>query len=225
MLDRWFRIPLVGLAVAGLWAATGCSQQAAAIRVGDSHVSHDEFTDQLKSMRTIREVAVEEGRAAPAALDGIDGELTGSFSRTFVTENVQNRITTLLMTEIFNEADLELTGQDRAIERERLEQVVPGFSDLDDGEQDRIVEEEAMFQALQRHTCPDFVPSQQQTMCPDMVRAIEDHHERADIEVSSKLGSWDQATGSLVPPEGPEAQSRDGDALDPNGSPLGLPLG
>lgn len=220
------RYVCIAAVAAGLWAAAGCSQQAAAIRVGDSHVSHSQVTDQLESMRAIRASAVEAGLADPSVLEGIDGELDGSFSRAFVAENVRNRITTLLVAQLFDDAGLEVTGQDWAIEQQRLEQGIPGFGDLEDSEQDRIVEEEAIFQVLQREMCPNFVPSQEQSMCPDLVTTVEDLYERTDIEVSSKLGDWDRTSGSLVPPDGPLVQSSDsGDGEAPAGSPLGVPIG
>lgn len=177
-------------------------------------------------MKTIREVAVEEGRADPAALEGIDGGLAGSFSRgTFLAQNVQNRITSLLVARLFEDAGLDVSDEDRAITRQQLEPAIPGFTELEESERDRIVEEEAKFQALQREMCPDFVPSQGQTMCPEMLSTIQDLYESTDIDVSSKLGSWEKPGARLVPPEGPESQPRDGDAPDPDASPLGLPIG
>jgi hypothetical protein len=201
----------VGLAVAG----TGCAEQSAAIRVGDQTVSEKQMLDEIDAWAA-NKTLIPEGQ--------VTGELgDDSFVQPFVGSIVQQRVVFILYGQVFDDEGLELTAADRAAGRDTLDQEFgpDGTSAFPADYVHELTETAAKFTKLQQELSPD-----------DLQAKLVDAATNADVQVSSRFGSWDndafvagfstqgqQAPSALVPPPAP--QSADGQGAADLGSPSG----
>jgi hypothetical protein len=164
------------LAAAGLVGA-GCSEQSAALRVGDTTVSQSDFEDQLDAFAELQ------GR------DGVTGELASSYTQEFVAGELGRRIAFILAERMFDEQGLELTDADIANITDQAGDQLDGIdSDL----------RRALIEDVARQTkLVDELGEQEYTS------ALREAADSTDIEVSSHYGSWNPEEYRVVPPEGP----------------------
>lgn len=213
MRTRWLTSS-VAVAAVGLLAATGCSEQAAAIQVGDSHLSHSDLMDEVAELR---------GAAGTAGVEG-DGVDEGSYPQEFVGQVVAGRVVYMLTAEIFEQEDRVLRDADREVactslltelaQTEMGTTIDPppgadicgalleqlGLWMAPEWYQDQVIDMIAMDGMLQEELGPRY-----------SVEAADD----VDIRVSSRYGTWDDATFAagqppeVLPPDGPLVQRDD----------------
>jgi hypothetical protein len=197
---------LLAVSVAGL-AAAGCGSSAnAAIRVDDESVSRRDFEDQLDE--------VYENEAFRGALFGQVGQEQlrsedaprGSFTQQYVAAMGFVQIQFMVIPSVLEDEGLEVTDADRAAVVEQLDGSAPGALDaLPDSMRGEYVEGFAGFDKLRTELGDDFESV--------VTGAIEE----ADVEVSSRYGSWDRDQQTIVPPPAPRPapDGGDGGGTDP----------
>jgi hypothetical protein len=164
------------LAAAGL-VGSGCSEQSAALRVGDTTVSQSDFEDELDAY-----AALEGGEA-------VRGDARDSYTQEFVGAVLEQRIGFILSEQLFDERDLELTEDDIAETADQAGNQLDGMPrDL----RDSLIEDVARQSRLVNELGQE-----------EYSRALTDAADSTDIDVSSRYGSWDTDEYTVVPPEGP----------------------
>jgi hypothetical protein len=164
------------LAAAGL-VGSGCSEQSAALRVGDTTVSQSDFEDELDAY-----AALEGGEA-------VRGDARDSYTQEFVGAVLEQRIGFILSERLFDERDLELTEDDIAETADQAGNQLDGMPrDL----RDSLIEDVARQSRLVNELGQE-----------EYSRALTDAADSTDIDVSSRYGSWDTDEYTVVPPEGP----------------------
>lgn len=211
------RLVLVSaVAVVGL-AAAGCSDQNAAIRVGNDTVSQSDFQDELKAY------ADNEAFWAGLGLDAQEetaGELTDSYSQGFVCQILAQRVQFVLVDQLFEAEGLELTEFDRQAGRQRLEsqfnpQVDP-VSEFPASYADRLIDDFARIARLESE-------SDQQRLSEAFQSLVDD----TDIEVSPRYGTWntqrwlERDPCPVDPPDGPVSDTPEAD--EPLEDPFAVP--
>jgi hypothetical protein len=206
----------VGIAVAG----TGCAEQSAAIRVGDETISERAMLDEIDAWAG-NKTLIPEGQ--------VTGELgDDSYIQPFVGSIVQQRVVFTLYEQLFADEHLELNAADRAAGRDQLDSEF-GPGGTDDFPKDYVDD--------LTETAAKFVKLQQELGTDELQTKLLDAATTADIEVSSRFGSWDndafvagftssqgqQAPPALVPPPAPKSPPQSADAEA--GADLGLPSG
>jgi hypothetical protein len=217
VFTRRFASSVVAIAAVGLLGTTGCSGQAAAIRVGDLHMSQSEFKDRLEETETVMSEAVSQGLLPQEQAGDPSGQMRGSYNHEFVARSVQNEISVLLMRQLMKDKGIELPAQGVASTRQQLDQdpvygKLAAEGKLPESRLTELAEESLLLPTLQQEICPDYV-SVQGEPCPDLISAIEKRQTRTDIAISSKFGTWDDKAFTVVPPEGPLVDS---DQPDPD---------
>jgi hypothetical protein len=209
-------VVVAALGVAGV-AASACSEQSAAVRVGDDSISEKAMLDELDAWAG-NETLIPEGQ--------VTGELgDDSYIQPFVGSIVQQRVIFTLYEQLFADEGLELTPGDRDLGRQQLDSEFgpQGTEGFPDDYVDDLSDTAAKFVRLQEELGPE-----------DLQSALLEAADKADIEVSSRFGSWDnnafmagfqasqgqQAPPALVPPQAPLPSP---DAQQ--GADLGLPAG
>jgi hypothetical protein len=171
---------VAAVAVAGL-AAAGCSEQSAAVRVGDATVSQSDFEDELDAFAS--------SQAFVQDPESVAGELSGSYTQEFVTAALGQRIEFMLAEQLFDEEELELTDGDRSNVTDQLQ---GALDDIPEGLRNLLIDD------LSRRTL-----LQQELGQQGYGEALTTAADSTDIDVSSHYGSWDRDQYTVVPPEGP----------------------
>ncbi len=179
---------VAALAAAGLVGA-GCSEQSAAVRVGDTTLSQSDFEDELDAFAS--------SRAFVRDPDSVKGELSGSYSQEFVGAVLGQRIQFIIVEQLFDEHGLEVTDGDRSNVTGQLQGA------LDDMPADM---RNTLIEDLSRRTRLQTELGQE-----EFGRAVTEAVDSVDIEVNSQYGSWDPDQRTVVPPKGPAgAEPRQG---------------
>jgi hypothetical protein len=164
----------------GALAATGCAEQSAAVRVGDTTVSQSDFEAELDAFASSTAFV-----ADPAS---VRGELPDSYTQEFVAGALRQRIEFILAEQLFADQGLELTDGDIS---DATEQV---GGQLDDFPRDL---RESLIEDLARRTrLIDELGEE------EYGRTLTEAADATDIEVSSHYGSWNRDTYSVDPPGG-----------------------
>ncbi len=196
---------LAAVSVVGL-AATGCGSSAAAIQVDDDSISRRDFEDQLDEVyenEAFRGVLF--GQVGQEQLRGED-DPRGSFTQQYVAAMGFVQIQFMVIPTVLDDEGLELTDADREAVVEQLDSSAPGALDaLPESMRDGYVDGFAGFDKLRTELGDDF----------EAVFTVA--LDEADIEVSSRYGSWDRDQHTIVPPAGPlpAPGDGDGDGTDP----------
>lgn len=178
---------LAALALMG-GLASGCAEDVSpAVRVDGHAISNDDFLTEI-----------DEWAGNPAAVDPaqLASMAPGTLPQTLVAQILQQRIDLELHAQEFDELGLEMTDEaraqmvaaigqgDEAVGRQALAGFSEGFADayLDDATKQALVEQELGL---------DYADWQAEALTG------------ADVELNSRYGSWDPATGTITPPPGP----------------------
>lgn len=195
-----------------LLTSSGCSEQAAAVRVGDSVYSDTDLQDEIEAYADNDEfweaLAARSGQDPEALRDElVRGEAPGSYSQRLVTQLVNQRVRFMLAELVLADEDIEVTAGDLAAAEDRLA-ADPEAGGLGEA-----------FEAFPSRVREDLIAGiaaldvLQQELGDDLRRVILDKSESVDIEVSSHYGRWDQDQLAVIPPEGPgEAPGGSGEA-------------
>jgi hypothetical protein len=167
---------LAAVAAAGL-AGAGCSEQSAALRVGDTTVSQSDFEDEL------------DGFAELQGAEGVRGDARDSYTQEFVGAVLGQRIEFILAEQLFDEQGLDLTEDDIA---ETAGQAGDQLDGMPRDLRDSLIEDVARRSLLVNELGQE-----------EYSRALTDAADSTDIEVNSHYGSWDTEEYTVVPPEGP----------------------
>ena len=173
---RRLTLVIVAIAAAGL-VGSGCSEQSAAVRVGDTTVSQSDFEDELDAFAGL-----------PGA-EGVRGDARDSYTQEFVGDVLDQRIGFILTEQVFDERGLELTEDDIA---QTAAQVGGQLDSMPRDVRDSLIEDVARQSRLVNELGQEEASS-----------ALNDAVTSTDIEVSSQYGSWDPEQFTVVPPEGP----------------------
>jgi hypothetical protein len=168
---------LVAAIVAAGLVGAGCSEQSAAVRVGDTTVSQSDFEDELDAFADLQ------GR------DSVTGELAGSYTQEFVAAALGQRIEFILAEQVSDEQGLELTDADIA-------EITDQAGDQLDGVP-RDLRRSLIEDVARRSRLVEELGQEEYS------RALTEAADATDIEVSSHYGSWDPDQYMVVPPEGP----------------------
>jgi hypothetical protein len=167
---------VAAIAAAGLVGA-GCSEQSAALRVGDTTVSQSDFEDELDAF------------AGLEGAQGVRGDARDSYNQEFVGAVLEQRIGFILTEQLFDEQGLELTDDDIAQTDAQVGRQLDGMPrDL----RDSLIEDVARQSRLTNELGQEAYG-----------RALTDAVGSTDIDVSTHYGSWDSDEFTVVPPEGP----------------------
>jgi hypothetical protein len=173
---RRLTLLVAAVAAAGLVGA-GCSEQSAAVRVGDTTVSQSDFEDELDAF------------AGLEGAEGVRGDARDSYTQEFVGAVLEQRIGFILTEQVFDERGLELTDDDIA---QTATQVGGQLDGMPRDLRDSLIEDVARQSRLANELGQEEYGS-----------ALTDAAESTDIEVSSHYGSWDTEQFTVVPPDGP----------------------
>jgi hypothetical protein len=173
---RRLTLLVAAIAAAGLVGA-GCSEQSAALRVGDTTVSQSDFEDELDAFADLQ------------GGDAVRGDARDSYTQEFVGAVLEQRIGFILTERVFDEQGLELTEDDIAATTAQAGDQLDGIPrDL----RDSLIEDVARQSRLANELGQE-----------EFGRALTDAADSTDIEVSTHYGSWDPDEFTVVPPEGP----------------------
>ena len=164
------------LAAAGLVGA-GCSEQSAALRVGDTTVSQADFEDEL------------DGFAGLEGGEAVRGEARDSYTQEFVAAVLGQRIEFILAERLFVDQGLELSEADID---ETADQAGGQLDGMPRNLRESLIEDVARQSRLVNELGQE-----------EYTRALTEAADSTDIEVSSHYGSWDPEEYRVVPPEGP----------------------
>jgi hypothetical protein len=188
---RRLTLLVAAIAAAGLVGA-GCSEQSAAVRVGDTTVSQSDFEDELDAF------------AGLEGAEGVRGDARDSYTQEFVAAVLGQRIEFILAEQLFDEQGLELTEDDIAGTAEQAGDQLDGMPrEL----RDSLIEDVARRSRLANELGQE-----------EYGRSLTEAADSTDIEVSSHYGSWDTEKYTVVPPEGPAgAEPSQGDQTTTTG--------
>jgi hypothetical protein len=174
---RRLTLLVAAIAATGLVGA-GCSEQSAALRVGDTTVSQSDFEDELDAFA-----------ALPGGAEAARGDARDSYTQEFVGAVLEQRIGFILAEQLFDERGLELTEDDIAATAAQVGDQLDGMPrDL----RDSLIEDVARQSLLANELGQE-----------EYGRSLTDAAGSTDIEVSTHYGSWDTEEFTVVPPEGP----------------------
>lgn len=179
---RRLTLLVAAIAAAGLVGA-GCSEQSAALRVGDTTVSQSDFEDELDAFADLQ------------GGDAVRGDARDSYTQEFVGAVLEQRIGFILTEQVFDEQGLELTEDDIAATTAQAGDQLDGLPrDL----RDSLIEDVARQSRLANELGQEEFGS-----------ALTDAADSTDIEVSTHYGSWDPDEFTVVPPDGPAGAEPD----------------
>jgi hypothetical protein len=179
---RRLTLLVAAIAAAGLVGA-GCSEQSAALRVGDTTVSQSDFEDELDAFADLQ------------GGDAVRGDARDSYTQEFVGAVLEQRIGFILTEQVFDEQGLELTEDDIAATTAQAGDQLDGIPrDL----RNSLIEDVARQSRLANELGQE-----------EFGRALTDAADSTDIEVSTHYGSWDPDEFTVVPPEGPAGAEPD----------------
>ena len=181
-------LPLAALVLAVALGA-GCAEDVSpAAQVGDTiTISNTDLMDEVETWAD-----------SPGMVSGLEmgdpaGPGPGSFATSFVNGVLGFRIGFELHNEQFDALGLELTP-------EEVDQVRSGiFGTQSEQVLDELGEEYA--DQLVMDVARQFAV--QQAMGEEYQPWLVERYSTTDVEVNPRYGSWDKATGTVVPPEGP----------------------
>ena len=192
LTPRRLIVLVAAVAVAGL-AGAGCSEQSAAVRVGDRTVSQSDFEAELDAFAS--------SQAFVQDPESVAGELPGSYTQEFVAAALGQRIEFMLAEQVFDEQDLEVTDDDRSNVTEQLQ---GALDDMSEGLRNSLIDDLSRRVRLQGEL------GQQ-----GYGEAITEAADATEIEVSSHYGSWDRDQYTVVPPDGPVSPDGEPDGESP----------
>lgn len=168
------------LALGAVFAA-GCGEQAAALRVGDTRVSRSDLEAELDAFASSEAIVPD-----PAS---IAGELPGSYTQDFVGDVLMQRIEFTLAEQVFDGEGLELTDSEISATADQVGQSLDAFPE---GLRESLIED------LSRR-----VHLQNELGAAGYSTALREAADAADIDISSRYGSWDGDNYTVQPPDGP----------------------
>jgi hypothetical protein len=194
VLNRRLASLVAAVSVAGL-VATGCGNQSAAIRVGDDSLSRSEFEDNLDFVYEnddFRAWLFQSDSVAREQLRGED-DPSGSYTQEYVGAMAGVQVELLLIAQVLDDVGLEVTDEDRADAASDVEEWLEGDADsLPDWVRDTYLDGIAAREVL----LSDLGESELNQVLGDLVAD-------ADIDVSSRYGTWDPDEFRVTPPGGP----------------------
>jgi hypothetical protein len=188
VLVRRLTTVLAATVVAG-FAASGCASQAVGVRVGGETYSQADLVQELDAYG-------ENEKMFPPGepqTDQIQGELAGSYSQSFVSEIVQQRINFMLAQEVFDDHHLQLTDDDREAAEAQLASQIPNqaFDQFPDDYREQLIDDVARLNLVVAEMGEEEFSS-----------ALLDTARSNEIEVGPRFGDWDEDQLQLVPPTG-----------------------
>lgn len=190
------RLALLPAAVLVAVAVTGCSEQAAALRVGDVTVSRGDFEDQLDLLYEndeLRDVVFQVLFQSPADRRQLraDDAPVGSYSQNYAQAMLTGQVWMLLSEEVLDREGAALSDDDRDAFEEELRDVLGegGLDDIPDEQRADLVGGLAAFIEVNDGG--------------DLESAFVSLGREADVDVNSRYGSWDSARLIVVSPDGP----------------------
>ncbi|HET8620961.1 MAG TPA: hypothetical protein VFM27_18465 [Acidimicrobiales bacterium] len=194
-------VPVLVAAAAAVLVAGACTEQSAALRVGDESVSRTEIYDELEFITTneeFRSARFGEGVEVSELL----GTLRSSYPQDFVASILAQRLGYMLAGDVLEANDIEVTESDRDGVTDQLDELLSGGADsLPDEYRDDLVEGLARLSVLEGELGSQEANAQ-----------LREAAESADIDVSSHFGSWNPDTLSIDPPPGPAGAPADDEA-------------
>ena len=218
------RLPtlLAAAALVGALATTGCADENAAVRVGDRTLSDNDLMDEVGYIYDNTAlwdlVDQQNGQPEGTSQQGLQGDSPRSYSQGFVAGVLQQRVTFMLVDELFEREGESVTDQHRAAaEQAQTQQFGDAFAEFPEGYQDQLVDEYARLVSLQETLGEEEFNS-----------AIIDLIDSTDVDISSRFGTWDADVFrsapdqlAVVPPVGPTPAPGSTDATDPADADLG----
>lgn len=199
VLNRRLASLLAAVTVAGL-AATGCSEQSAAIRVDDTTVSRGDFEDELDFFYANDDVRT--FVFGQISQDELQGELRDSYTQEFVAAVAGLRVQFIVARDVFDDEGLELADEERARAEELIAAQVPeGVDAIPRDRRSAFVDDVATFTTLQAELGEEGFGA-----------AMTEAFRAADITVRTQYGSWDPDQLAVVPPPGPASPGGQGAA-------------
>jgi hypothetical protein len=194
-------VPLLVAAAAAVLVAGACSEQSAALRVGDESVSRTQIYDELELITTNEEFrAATIGDGVPAS--ELLGTLRSSYPQDFVASILNQRLRYILAGDVLEANDIEVTESDRDGITDQIDDLLTGGADSLPAEyRDDLVEGLARLSVLQGELGSQEANTQ-----------LREAAESSDIEVSSHFGSWNPDTLSIDPPPGSAGGPADDEA-------------
>lgn len=199
------RLPtlLAAAALVGV-LATGCAEEAAAVRVGDRTLSDNDLIDEagyIYDNTTLWDLVDEQnGQPEGTSRSSLAGDAPGSYSQQFVASVLQQRVTFLLVDELYEQEGEPITDQDRAAATQaQTQQFGDAFEDFPESYQDQLIDEYSRLVSLQASLGDE-----------DFNTKILELIDSTDVEISSRYGTWDADVfrsapdqPAIVPPVGP----------------------
>lgn len=217
MLKRRYVGPLGLVAGLAALAATGCSEQNAALRVGDETYSHADLIDQAD----VQVAAFGDQLEAQLGVEA-HGQSDDSYTQQYMGQVATNAVLVDLSGQYVEQAGDPLMEQgvqdqvSQTLADPVAAGLAPEFAELSEAEQTAFLEDTITVNnvagQLQAQTREQFVS----TLMTEL--NLDDD----DIYINPRYGSWDPATASVVPPDGPLEQGGGGPQEAPVGS---LPVG
>ncbi len=199
-------VPLAAAVAAVGLLSTGCADQSAAIRVGDESISEKDFLAEVDALGSSDEALQLIVGASREDVVGSMGE--GSYQQRFVAFMADQRVYALLLHQVADDEGIEVDVDTMQTVRDQIEGELEGngvdLADFPEAYLDRLATDIAVAQALEESMAPE-----------DQQAAVLEQAEGTDIEVSSRLGSWNQdaflaslqgqsqSIASIDPPEAP----------------------
>lgn len=180
------RLPtlLVTAALAALLAG-GCADEAAAAHVGDTVISDDELLEEAEAVESNTEfwalIDEQNGQEEGTTRQSLEGDAPDSFSQQFMAGVLQQRITFVLVDQMFEDEGAELTDDDRAAAIQSLEgQYGPSYQGFPEDYRDLLIRDSARLNSLQRSLGEE-----------GFNEAFSEKVQSTEIDISSRYGTWD----------------------------------
>lgn len=188
--------------------ASGCADEAAAARVGDTTISNEDLMAEAETLADNERLL---GVLQQMELSAIQGEADAdeSYTQGFIGSLLNQRIGTILIEQALDERDAGLTQDDLDETEDRLSSALAGAGLSEDDLTDDLREQLIHSLALNRRLTEEFGDGEEAGQ--EIEAAIFEQARQTDIEISSKYGSWDLNRLSIVPPPGPVPAEGEGD--------------
>lgn len=195
MLARRLTPVLLAVVLAGL-AAAGCASQAVGVRVGDRVYSQPDLMQEIDALGESEAYLT----AIQASPEAVEGEMSHSYVQAFAGYVARQRVIFMLVEELFEQRGLELDDAELAAAEGELESQMPEvLEQLPDEVGDRLVDDLARYNIVAG-----------QLGAEEFEAAMDDEVDGTEIEVSSRIGEWDDDQFAVAPlagstpPGGPE---------------------
>lgn len=175
--------------------ATGCADEAAAARVGDTTISNDDLMSEVETLAGDTQLL--DGYGIPP--DAVPGEADAdnSYSQQFVGYLLSQRIFNVLAEDVLADRDAEVTDADREEAESQIDGALGPDVDIPDSFREDLIDQVAVSVRVTKEFGGDEQGQQ------DLQQAIFDKALETDIEVSSKYGSWDEDQLAVIAPDAP----------------------